>query len=402
MTWKAVFCLTFYSTNLALPENIYMRNFNRKKSIFPNNSAFLNKGKKEFKKIWKKINGKGHERITFMVIPHGEANIISIQLSKFTIYFGLFITLSVFGASVISMQLQEGIKPEVDQLYDSNRAYYYEREQYVDKFKQIRKYQSRLKDELNSLFELANMSEGDVNIFLEEGFLKKQAAADMTQESDMFSVQMVALLEEMKKKKENKTDSKEHTSQMDSQLLQEFSQVYAQQKGFKYSSEVIAYRELYLDIKQTEYIISVFENFIHERDIVQKNLPYYWPVAGGHFTSFFGPRFSPFGYASEFHLGIDLADRVGAPIYAAAEGKIIHARYDSSGYGRNILIQHKFGYTTMYAHLNSVSVYAGQSVSKGQFIGTLGETGRATGPHLHFEVRIAGKHINPLPYLTNL
>ena len=357
--------------------------------------------KKYFKKVWKKVNGKGHERITFMVIPHGEANIISIQLSKFTIYFALFITVSVLLASVISMQLQENIKPEVDQLYDSNRTYYFEREQYVDKFKQIQKYQQKLKSKLNSLFEMANMSEADVSVFLDDNLLRKIASNDMQDESDKFSVQMVALLDEYNKKnKKNGIDT--NIKNPDTQLLQEFSQVYSQQKSFKYSSEVVSYRELYLDIKQTEHILSVFENFLQERDIVQKNLPYYWPVAGGHFTSFYGPRFSPFGYSSEFHLGVDLADRIGTPVYASAEGKVIHAVYDGSGYGRNVLIQHKFGYTTMYAHLNSIAVYAGQFVSKGQNIGTIGETGRATGPHLHFEVRIDGKHINPLPYLTSL
>jgi murein DD-endopeptidase MepM/ murein hydrolase activator NlpD len=357
--------------------------------------------KKYVKKVWKKMNNRGHERITFMVIPHGEATIISIQLSKFTIYFALFITISIFLASVISMQLQESIRPEVDQLYDSNRTYYYEREQYVDKFKQLQKYQQKLKSKLNSLFEMANMSEADVDIFLDENTLRKTASTDMQQESDQFSVRMVAMLDEFnKKKKAAGKDADIKTA--DSQLLQEFSQVYSQQKSFKFSSEVVSYRELYLDIKQTEHILSVFENFLQERDIVQKNLPYYWPLEGGHFTSFYGPRFSPFGYSSEFHLGVDLADRIGTPVYASAEGKVIHALYDDSGYGRNVLIQHKFGYTTMYAHLNSISVHAGQLVSKGQNIGTLGETGRATGPHLHFEVRIDGKHINPLPYLTSL
>lgn len=358
--------------------------------------------KKYFKKVWKKVNGKGHERITFMVIPHGEATIISIQLSKFTIYFALFITVSVLFASVISMQLQENIRPEVNQLTDNNQTYYYEREQYVDKFKQIQKYQQKLKIKLNSLFELANISESDVNIFLEDHALRKIASGDLQKEGDNFSVHMIALLDEYNKRKNKTTENDPKLKNTDSQLLQEFSQVYSQQKSFKFSSEVVSYRELLLDIKQTEHVIAVFESFLQERDIVQKNLPYYWPLAGGHFTSFYGPRFSPFGYSSEFHLGVDLADRIGTPVYASAEGRIVHAVYDGSGYGRNVLIQHKFGYTTLYAHLNSTSVFAGQYVAKGQHIGTLGETGRATGPHLHFEVRIDGKHINPLPYLTSL
>jgi len=353
--------------------------------------------KKYYNKIWKKVNNKGHERITFMLIPHGEANIISIQLSKFTIYFGFFITLAILGASIISTELQGNIKPEVDQLYNTNRTYYYEREQYVEKFNQIEKNQEKLKTKLNSLFEMANISEGDASIFLDDNSLRKTASLDMQEESARFTSHMVALLDQTK----DKTSKIVEPQEVDSQLLQEFAQVYNQQKSFKYSSEVVSYRELYLDIKQTEYLMSVFENFLETRDVVQKSLPYYWPIAGGHFTSFYGPRFSPFGYTSEFHLGVDLADRIGTPVYAAADGKVAQAFY-SEGYGRNILLQHKFGYSSRYAHLSKIVVFPGQIVTKGQLIGNVGETGRATGPHLHFEVMIDGRHVNPLPYLTTI
>lgn len=365
--------------------------------------------KKKINRVWKKVQDKGHERITFMVIPHGESNIISLQLSKFTIFFGIFITVSIICSSIISARLQEGMKPEVNQLFDTNKTYYYEREQYVEKFQKIRKYQKKFENKLNLLFEMANLSEDDTSVFIDDDSIKKIAENDMQEESSRFTSHMLSLMQEVKDKKADPKEKTEATEKKQSdrdniQILKEFSQVYAQQKSFKYSSEVVSYRELYLDLKQTEYLLSVFENFVKTRDMVQKNLPYYWPIAGGHFTSFYGPRFSPFGNSnnSEFHLGVDLADRIGTPVFAAADGKVIHAYYSADGYGKNILLQHKFGYTTLYAHLSLIQVSAGDHVYKGQQIGEVGETGRATGPHLHFEVRITGKHINPLPFLTTL
>jgi murein DD-endopeptidase MepM/ murein hydrolase activator NlpD len=332
-----------------------------------------------------------------MVIPHGESNIVSIQLSKFTIYFGVFIAIAIIFASIISTQLQVTIRPEVNQLNSTNQTYYYEREQYVEKFKKIQIYQKRMKSRLVSLFEMANMLEEESDIFLGESEIKKLAEFDMGKESNDFMLKMIGHMEKKKSDKHLLPDN----SNPDIQLLNEFTQVYSQQKNFKYSSEVVLYRELVLDIKQTENILAVFESFLSQRENVQKSLPYYWPIGGGHFTSFFGPRFSPFGYTSEFHLGVDLADRTGTPVYAAADGRVVLSSF-SNGYGRNVILQHKYGYSTVYAHLNSMFVTPGQLVKKGDKIGAVGQTGRATGPHLHFEVRIEGKHINPLPYLTTL
>jgi murein DD-endopeptidase MepM/ murein hydrolase activator NlpD len=122
-----------------------------------------------------------------------------------------------------------------------------------------------------------------------------------------------------------------------------------------------------------------------------------WPVTGT-ITSPFGWRSNPFGGGPEFHQGLDIAAPMGTTVTAAAAGTVIMAQW-YGGYGNYILIDHGGGYSTGYGHLSAIYVSTGQSVQRGQAIGAVGSTGQSTGPHLHFEVRIAGKPVDPAPRL---
>ncbi len=122
-----------------------------------------------------------------------------------------------------------------------------------------------------------------------------------------------------------------------------------------------------------------------------------WPVTGT-ITSPFGWRSNPFGGAPEFHQGLDIAAPSGTTVTSAASGTVIMAQW-YGGYGNYILIDHGGGYSTGYGHLSAIYVSVGQSVQRGQAIGAVGSTGQSTGPHLHFEVRIAGKPVDPAPRL---
>ncbi len=117
--------------------------------------------------------------------------------------------------------------------------------------------------------------------------------------------------------------------------------------------------------------------------------------AHGRLTSHYGYRRDPFTGKRAFHRGIDIANRVGMKVHAAQSGTVIYtgSRY---GYGRTVIIQHRFGYKSLYGHLSSFSVRRGQYVKSGQVIGTLGNTGRSTGPHLHFEIWLKNRSIDPL------
>ena len=125
------------------------------------------------------------------------------------------------------------------------------------------------------------------------------------------------------------------------------------------------------------------------------------PVQTAAFTSGYGVRSDPFRGAAAMHAGIDLAGPTGTPIHATADGVVREAGWNSGGYGRLIKIDHGRGIETRYAHLSSMAVSPGQRVTRGQVIGRMGSTGRSTGSHLHYEVRIDGRAVNPIPFMKS-
>jgi murein DD-endopeptidase MepM/ murein hydrolase activator NlpD len=123
------------------------------------------------------------------------------------------------------------------------------------------------------------------------------------------------------------------------------------------------------------------------------------PVVKARMTSSFGYRASPFGYGSDMHSGMDMAAPIGTPVYAPAAGVVLTADWSGNGYGLMITIDHGFGLTTRYAHLSEVLVEAGQKVERGAHIAKIGNTGRSTGPHLHFETVLGGVPVDPMIFL---
>jgi murein DD-endopeptidase MepM/ murein hydrolase activator NlpD len=113
-------------------------------------------------------------------------------------------------------------------------------------------------------------------------------------------------------------------------------------------------------------------------------------------TSTFGYRLDPFTKARRLHQGIDLAGQHGLKIYATGDGVVEEAGFNRHGYGNEVVLDHGFGYESRYAHLQDILVKPGQKVSRGDVIGTLGSSGRSTGPHLHYEIRHNNRAINPM------
>jgi murein DD-endopeptidase MepM/ murein hydrolase activator NlpD len=125
------------------------------------------------------------------------------------------------------------------------------------------------------------------------------------------------------------------------------------------------------------------------------------PVKTAAFTSGYGVRSDPFRGAAAMHAGIDLAGPLGTPIYATADGVVSDAGYNSGGYGNLVKIDHGRGIETRYGHLSAILVSPGQRIARGQQIGRMGSTGRSTGSHLHYEVRIDGRAVNPIPFMKS-
>jgi murein DD-endopeptidase MepM/ murein hydrolase activator NlpD len=128
--------------------------------------------------------------------------------------------------------------------------------------------------------------------------------------------------------------------------------------------------------------------------------PSIWPVMG-HITAGFGERLDPFSGEGAFHTGVDVSADYGAPIHVTADG-VVTAADTHVGYGRMVVVDHGFGITTLYAHLSAYAVTAGTHVRRGEVIGYAGISGRSTGPHVHYEVRVNNAPVNPWRYMKGL
>jgi murein DD-endopeptidase MepM/ murein hydrolase activator NlpD len=137
---------------------------------------------------------------------------------------------------------------------------------------------------------------------------------------------------------------------------------------------------------------------VERREALAAATPSLWPTHGW-LTGTFGGRSDPFSGEPAFHQGIDISTDKGQPVQATADGSVESASY-TGDYGNLIVLKHGFGLATRYGHLSAFAVKAGQSVKRGEVIGYVGATGRATGAHLHYEILANGKLINPLQLLT--
>ncbi|MDD3806599.1 MAG: M23 family metallopeptidase [Candidatus Marinimicrobia bacterium] len=142
---------------------------------------------------------------------------------------------------------------------------------------------------------------------------------------------------------------------------------------------------------------ALFETLQAQKDRLE-SIPSISPTKIGYVSSHYGYRRDPFNGERTFHQGIDIACKSGTHTYATAGGRVVYARYNG-GYGYTVKIEHGYGYSTIYAHLSRMNVQKGQTVRRGELIGYVGNSGRSTGPHLHYEVRYNNNPMNPIEYI---
>ena len=155
-------------------------------------------------------------------------------------------------------------------------------------------------------------------------------------------------------------------------------------------------RQLYIQSKSFDEIVDLCKN----HDEMLKCIPATQPVSNKNLkqtASGYGYRIDPIYKTTKFHSGMDFSANIGTPVYATGDGRVIKVGWES-GYGKLIKVDHGFGYVTWYAHLNNYKVRVGQRVVRGEVIGEVGNTGKSTGPHLHYEVHLKGKVVNPVNY----
>ena len=153
------------------------------------------------------------------------------------------------------------------------------------------------------------------------------------------------------------------------------------------------------DISSSKEDKAGLQKFLENQKMLLASTPSVWP-AKGWLSSRFGYRKSPFTDKKEFHKGLDISTRKGSPIVASADGTVSFSGWDR-GYGRAVVIRHGYGLKTKYAHLKKSLVKKGQYVKRGETIGLVGNSGRTTGSHLHYEVHLNGVPVNPLRYVLN-
>lgn len=141
-----------------------------------------------------------------------------------------------------------------------------------------------------------------------------------------------------------------------------------------------------------------------ERQDYLKSVPSIQPISNKSLrrtASGWGYRIHPVYKIKKFHYGLDFSAKTGTPIYATGKSKVYYAGYNRSGYGKIVILEHGYGYKTLYAHMDEIYVNRGDKINRGEIIGEVGSTGVSTGPHLHYEVIYYGRKVNPVHYFFN-
>ena len=183
---------------------------------------------------------------------------------------------------------------------------------------------------------------------------------------------------------------------------------YRDLRKLPHSSELIETATFLSDIRKRIYIQSKSFDSVavlaKNKEEMNSCIPAIQPIAindFGRISDYYGTRQDPFNGKLRMHYGMDFTGPIGTDIYATGDGTVVKATYSNFGYGREVVIDHGFGYKTIYAHLRSMKVSKGDKVKRGDVFGTLGNTGRSTGPHLHYERRKNNGAVNKLYYYFN-
>jgi len=228
--------------------------------------------------------------------------------------------------------------------------------------------------------------------------VQEEQINQMTQETEelMNMMEQLEYLSEQIKELMGEADEKSDVSQLTD------SQVGSFQVASRGESSVYSRAEGNLRILQTNLPLQLEHLDKLKTDLEEHNrrleaTPSKWPTHGW-ITSRFGYRKDPFTHRVEFHNGLDIGAPYGTRVYASCSGRVEKATYNR-GWGNLVVIKNGYGFSTYYAHLSRYIVNPGEWVSKGDLIGYVGNSGRSTGPHLHFEIRVNGVAVNPLNYL---
>jgi murein DD-endopeptidase MepM/ murein hydrolase activator NlpD len=290
-----------------------------------------------------------------MLVPHSEKKIFNFQISNFTLIFTMFLVFLLVATSVYAIKIHGQTSKRKNILETENNSITLKLKNFSELSKELELKQSKLKKTLSALIKKAG---GYLNT--EKNILKFPPIPR----------QVYTFI------KNGKTEE-----------IAYIKSIYTLQKSIE-KIKVLNKR-----LSEVKMQIQGFKKII-------RDIPSLWPIYGGSgiYASGYGPRIDPFTRGSSFHSGVDILAMPGYPIRATADGIVEAAEYHH-GNGLYVNIRHKYSYVTNYSHMQKFVVNKGDIVKKGDIIGYIGNTGRSTGYHLHYEVRINANHINPNPFL---
>jgi murein DD-endopeptidase MepM/ murein hydrolase activator NlpD len=310
--------------------------------------------KRWFMYSYKRFIQKGKDKLTVMLIPHSEKKIFNFQISIFTIFFLVIILSGIVVTFFVSTSRYTLTKKEMEKLVDAQEGNVNALHTFEVEIKSLDKTVVDYKNNVKDIIKLLGASQSE-NIFGMGG---------------------------------PETE------------IKNLSEIMGLKTKSSYEDEIETIRRINSDIVASKRVLENFKKFLAAREEIIQKIPNNWPIIGGGFiTSPFGMRRSPFTGKLAMHQGVDISWWPGAPVRATADGVVVFAGM-KGGYGRTVQIQHEYGFQTLYAHCSSLRVYEGQKVKKGEIIAFLGRTGRATGFHLHYEVRIGTKAVDPMVFMT--
>jgi len=303
---------------------------------------------------YKRFLQKGREKLTVMLIPHSEKKIFNFQISLFTISFLILVLSGIIISFFLSTSRYTLMKKEMEDLQSTQEGNLNSMILFKEELSNLEDSVSEYKNNIKDIIKILGASQTE-NIFGLGG-----------PETEIKNI----------------------------------SEIMGLKSKDEFETELETIKKINEDITTSRKVLQNFTKFLAAREEIIQKIPNNWPIIGGGFiTSGFGMRRSPFTGNLAVHQGVDISWWPGAPIRASADGVVVFAGM-KGGYGRTVQIQHEYGFQTLYAHLSSIKAYEGKKVQKGEIIGFLGRTGRSTGFHLHYEVRIGTKAVDPMIFMT--
>ncbi|MBB6480847.1 M23 family metallopeptidase [Spirochaeta isovalerica] len=295
----------------------------------------------------------GRRKLTVMFIPHSEEKVVNIQISLFTLVFSGVFVLALLGA-----------------FFWFSTHYTGNRQQLMASRSNLRNSEASLevvREEIDSLMKVAGSFNETLSKTLTSLGIDSSANESLARSQGDLS-DFVNMIE---------TDSNSN-------------------------NEVGDLKKLRMSLDNSIEPLNEITDVLLSQKALLTDIPTLWPLKGvrGRVTNPYGPAIHPFTGEWYLHKGLDLGYGMGQPIVATANGKVTLVDYEKNGFGHYMVIQHKYGFDTKYAHMQNIYVKEGQEVKQGDVIGTMGNSGLSDGPHLHYEVRIGSQVLDPAKFIN--